>query len=44
MCKNRSYDSLVSTDQNLTFKILERVFKDELGVRKITGDILITLE
>ncbi|MGY0445228.1 ATP-binding protein [Lactobacillus johnsonii] len=44
MCKNRSYDSLVSTDQDLTFKILEQVFKDELGIRKITDDILITLE
>lgn len=44
MCKNRSYDSLVSTDQDLTFKILEQVFKDELGVRKITDDILIALE
>lgn len=44
MCKNMSYDSLVSADQNLTFKILERVFKDEVGIRKITDDILITLE
>lgn len=44
MCKNRSYDSLVSIDQDLTFKILEQVFKDELGIRKITDDILIALE
>ena len=44
MCKNRSYDSLVSIDQDLTFKILEQVFKDELGIRKITEDIFIALE
>ncbi|WP_218824135.1 hypothetical protein [Lactobacillus taiwanensis] len=44
MCKNRSYDRLVSTDQDLTFKILEQVFKDELSIRKITDDILIALE
>ena len=44
MCKNRSYDSLVSIDQDLTFKILEQVFKDELGIRKITDDILVALE
>lgn len=42
--KNRSYDSLTSEDQNLNFSILEKVLKDKLGIKKLTNDILITLE
>lgn len=42
--KNRSYDSLTSEDQNLNFSILEKALKDKLGIKKLTNDILITLE
>lgn len=42
--ENRSYDSLVSNDQNLTFKSLGDIFKEELGINNINNDILITLE
>lgn len=42
--ENRSYDSLISNDQNLTFKILGNIFKEELGISNINNDILITLE
>lgn len=42
--ENRSYDSLISNDQNLTFKILGNIFKEELGIHNINNDILITLE
>lgn len=41
--ENRSYDSLVASDQNLTFKILDKAFKEELGIKNLTNDILITL-
>lgn len=42
--ENRSYDSLTAQDQDLTFSILGHAFKRELGIKRLTNDILITLE
>lgn len=42
--ENRSYDSLIARNQNLSFKILEKALQNKLGIRKLTSDILITLD
>lgn len=42
--ENKSYDSLVSNNQDLTFNMLEQTLKDHLGISNLTSDILITLE
>ncbi|WP_251717071.1 ATP-binding protein [Lactobacillus agrestimuris] len=42
--ENRSYDSLIAKNQDLSFKILEKALQNELGIEKLTSDILITLD
>ena len=42
--ENRSYDSLIARNQDLSFKILEKALQNKLGIRKLTSDILITLD
>lgn len=41
--KNISFDSLVSTKQDLKFNILQEALIRELDIKKITSDILVTL-
>lgn len=42
--QNRTYDSLVSDKQNLSFSVLEDSLKQKIGIKKLTSDILITLD
>lgn len=41
--ENKTFDSLNSTNQRLTFSILEEALQDKLGIEKLSSDILITL-
>ncbi|MGD9474910.1 MAG: RNA-binding domain-containing protein [Eubacteriaceae bacterium] len=41
--QNKSFESLKSQKQNLTFKSLERAFQSEIGIQSISKDILKTL-
>lgn len=41
--KNRSYDSLPASDQDLSFEFLKRTFQRDLGISDLTRDTLITL-
>lgn len=41
--ENKSYDSLIALNQNLSFDVLEKALRDKLGVKKLTSDLLITL-
>lgn len=42
--KNLTFDALISNNQKLTFKILEHALQNKLGIKKLTSDILITLD
>ncbi|WP_236704584.1 hypothetical protein [Lactobacillus crispatus] len=42
--ENRTYDSVQSRDQDLTFATLEKALKNKLGIKKLNRDILITLD
>lgn len=42
--RNRSYDSLRAEKQDLAFTYLENALKKELGIQKLTSDLLITLD
>lgn len=42
--QNRTYDSLIADNQNLSFHTLEENLKQKLGIKKLTSDILITLD
>lgn len=42
--ENRTYDSVQSRDQDLTFATLEKVLKNKVGIKKLNRDILITLD
>lgn len=42
--QNRSYDSLISDKQDLTFSTLEKALKHKLGIKKLTSDIMLTLD
>lgn len=40
----RSNDSLIAQKQDLTFNILEKALQKKLGIKKLTSDMLITLD
>lgn len=42
--RNQSYDSLKARKQDLTFNYLEEALKKGLGIKKLTSDLLITLD
>ncbi len=41
---NLSYEELKAKKQNLSFTVLEKLLKEELGIQKLSKDILMTLE
>lgn len=42
--QNRSYDGLPASTQALSFSVLENNLKEKIGIKKLTEDILITLD
>lgn len=42
--KARTFDGLISEQQDLTFSVLESTLKKDLGIEKISEDVLITLD
>jgi ATP-dependent DNA helicase RecG len=41
--ENKTYDGLTATNQDLSFNVLEDALKEKLGIRRLTSDVLITL-
>lgn len=42
--QNRTYDSLKADNQKLSFNFLEEKLKQNIGIKKLTNDVLITLD
>lgn len=42
--RNENFDGLISEQQDLTFSVLESTLKKDLGIEKISEDVLITLD